>query len=145
MTPMNATTTLLAVLGTLGLLGILALGCSCSDRPVDETEREEQLRLCSMRCELGVDCSRARGSDLTHEECSNNCMESYFTDHNVGCHNVAKRLLECYITRFDSCERRPDCTDEGAPYWVCIGDPVFWAANDCDDKCPGECCADLGK
>jgi hypothetical protein len=124
------------------LLGILgpAVGCSCSDRAADETERDEQLRLCTEKCRHGAVCATTRGDDLDQEECIGNCMEIYFNEHNAGCEIVAKRALECTISENASCERNPACAEESYPFSVCIADPKGWAANDCDDKCPGECC-----
>jgi hypothetical protein len=132
----NAPKILLLLLGILGP----AVGCSCSDRAADETEREEQLRLCTQTCEADVACVTARGDDYTQETCMGRCMEYYFNEHNVGCEVVAKRALECAIATSNPCRDNAACVDERYPFSVCKADPKGWAANDCDDKCPGECC-----
>jgi hypothetical protein len=122
-----------------------SLGCSCSDRTADETEREDQMRLCTRKCEADVACVMARGDEYTQEECMGRCAANYFNEHNVGCEVVAKRALECFIAESTPCANDAACEDEKYPFSVCIADPARWAANDCDDKCPGECCVNMGE
>jgi hypothetical protein len=127
------------------LLGIhiLSVGCSCSDRPVDETEREEQLHLCERKCEADAACLMTRDEHYTPQEregCRDRCLEIFFNEHNVGCEVVAARAVECIIAHGPTCEGNSGCTEEKQPFSVCIADPKGWAARDCDDKCPGECC-----
>lgn len=126
----------------LVLLGLL-FGSSCSDRPTDEPTDDSRVRLCTQHCEQGVRCSQANGGDYTREECMDTCLTMFFGENVRECAQVASEQLECYISRGDSCDGNDACVDAAYPFSVCRGDPEYWAAHDCDDKCPGECCQNM--
>ena len=127
---------------TLVLLGVI-LGSSCSDRPTDESQEELHARLCTQDCEARVRCSESRGGDLEQQACMDGCMTKYFGDHITGCAQISIRELECKVALTGLCESRESCDDEEYVFSVCRGDPEGWAANNCDDKCPGECCQNM--
>ena len=127
----------------------LALGCSCSDRPTEDSEAdEEHVRLCTEDCEIRARCAEAMGfPEYLAEECMDDCMTRYFGDHVKECAVVAERAIECTLSRgdLDLCDANDACENEYYPFSVCRAGPEYWGEHDCDDKCPGECCTGMGK
>jgi hypothetical protein len=124
-------------------LGIL-LSSACSDRATsEEPPVDRQVKLCQDFCTLDPACGHEPHDPDETNACVESCLDQNFRAPNTPCSVVAERFLEaCRKTYVDSCEffEAPECEAAELPVSVCRVDPQAWAAHDCDDKCPGDCC-----